>query len=90
VAEQDVLKLINDAIYVTLVLSTPMIAVGLLVGLIVSVIQTTMSIQEQTLSFVPKIVAMSAVGVFFGQWMLGVIVGYTTGLIAGMAQLATP
>lgn len=85
--EAEVLKLINDAIYVTILLSTPMIAIGLLVGLLVSILQTTMSIQEQTLSFVPKILAMGAAGVFFGQWMLGVMVGYTTSLIAGMASL---
>lgn len=85
--EATILRLINDAIYVTLLLSTPMIAVGLLVGLLVSIVQTTMSIQEQTLSFVPKILAMSAAAAFFGQWMLTVMVNYTQQLIEQMPRL---
>lgn len=85
--EATILKLIQDAIMVTLMLSAPMIAVGLSVGLLVSIVQTTMSIQEQTLSFVPKILAMCAAAAFFGQWMLTVMTDYTARLIVDMPRL---
>lgn len=85
--EVEALKLINDAIYMTLLLSAPMIGVGLVVGVLVSILQTTMSIQEQTLSFVPKIVAMSFAGVFLGQWMLNLLSDYTANLLIEMANI---
>lgn len=58
------------AIQYTLVLSAPVLLIGLLVGLIISILQATTSIQDQTLSLIPKIVAIMISLVIFGPWML--------------------
>lgn len=67
---------------ITLIVSAPMLGVGMIVGLIVSIFQTTTSIQEQTLTFVPKIIAIFATIIFFGPWMIRTLVNYTTNLFA--------
>lgn len=56
--ETDAIKLIHDALYVTLKISAPILVTSMVVGLFISIIQTTTSIQEQTLTFVPKMVAV--------------------------------
>jgi len=52
--------------------------VGMLVGLIISIFQTTTSIQEQTLTFVPKIVAIFVTLIIFGAWMIRTLLNYTS------------
>ena len=59
-----------------LIISAPMLGLGLLVGLAVSVFQATTSIQEQTLAFIPKIVAVFVAILIFGPWMLRLMVEY--------------
>ncbi len=73
-----VIKILRDALLITLIVSAPMLLVGMVVGLIVSIFQTTTSIQEQTLTFVPKIVAIFASIIIFGPWMIRMLVNYTT------------
>lgn len=75
--QQIVVDLAQQALLVTLYLAAPLLGLGLLVGLAVSVFQATTQIQEQTLSFVPKIVAVLGAIVVFGPWMLNVITDYT-------------
>jgi flagellar biosynthetic protein FliQ len=65
----------------------PLLLAGLVVGLIVSVFQAVTQIQEQTLAFIPKIVAIAAVLVILGPWMLGQIVTYTTDLYESIPGL---
>ncbi|OJH16092.1 EscS/YscS/HrcS family type III secretion system export apparatus protein, partial [Bacillus obstructivus] len=65
-----VISMAERAVYVTLLISGPLLALALLVGLIVSVFQATTQIQEQTLAFIPKIVAVLVGLVVFGPWML--------------------
>ena len=62
----------------------PLLLVGLVVGLVVSVFQAVTQIQEQTLSFIPKIIAMAVVLVVAGPWMLDQLVTYTQQLYASI------
>ncbi|KKC29626.1 MAG: Flagellar biosynthesis/type III secretory pathway protein [Caldanaerobacter subterraneus] len=67
----------REALSVALTVATPMLAVALGVGLLISIFQATTQIQEQTLSFVPKIVAVLLSLILFGPWMLTTLVNYT-------------
>ena len=69
--------LVVEAVKVTLLLAAPMLVVGLVVGLIVSVFQAITQIQEMTLTFVPKIVAVMVALVIALPWMLDLIINYT-------------
>jgi len=72
-----VLTLAEKGIYTILLISGPLLILALVVGLIVSIIQATTQIQEQTLAFIPKIVAVLVGLVFFGPWMLTKMVEFT-------------
>ncbi|MBP3230670.1 flagellar biosynthesis protein FliQ [Anaerovibrio sp.] len=73
-----VIQLAQEALRVVLLVSAPMLGLGLMVGLMVSVFQATTSIQEQTLAFIPKIVAVFVAILIFGPWMLRIMVEYFT------------
>lgn len=77
----DVLKLAQDAIRTILMVSAPMLVVSLIVGLIVSIVQAVTQIQEATLAFVPKIVAVFLSLIIFGPWILKIITQFTTDLL---------
>lgn len=77
---ETVVDIIQSALIVTLEASLPMLGVSLVVGLIISVIQTVTSIQEQTLTFVPKLVAIFAVLGLAGSFIFGLIVNFTVDL----------
>lgn len=74
----------RSAVEMTLLLSLPMLGIGLLVGLIVGIFQATTQIQEMTLTFIPKIVAVFVALIIFAPWMLGKILDYTTNLITNI------
>ena len=69
-----VIQMAQEALKMVLIISAPMLGLGLLVGLAVSVFQATTSIQEQTLAFIPKIVAVFVAILIFGPWMLSLMV----------------
>ncbi|HNL02614.1 MAG TPA: flagellar biosynthesis protein FliQ, partial [Leptospiraceae bacterium] len=71
------IKLIQDALVVTLKVSAPMLILSLFVGLVVSILQTTTSIQEQTLTFVPKLLAVFAALSLFASYIIQTLVDYT-------------
>ena len=73
----------RDTLTLMLMLSTPVLLAGLAIGLIVSVLQAVTQIQEQTLSFVPKIIAMVVVAILFMPWMV-------TRLLAFSAEMFGP
>ena len=75
-----VISLATQAMNVAFKVAMPLLLAGLVVGLIVSVFQAVTQIQEQTLAFIPKIVAIAAVLVILGPWMLGQVLTYTTEL----------
>ncbi len=85
--ERTIIELMTGMIYVTLLTSAPMMLAGLIVGVAVSIIQTAFSIQEQTLSFIPKIIALSLAGVFFGGWILRLLVDYSRDIFINYASL---
>lgn len=65
-----VTEIANEALYLIIKVSTPVLLVSLIVGLIISIFQTVTSIQEQTLTFVPKIVSVFLALMLLGYWML--------------------
>ncbi len=71
-----VIQLAQEALFMVMLVSAPMLGLGLIVGLMVSVFQATTSIQEQTLAFIPKIVAVFLAILVFGPWMLKLMVDY--------------
>ncbi|MCA9581221.1 MAG: flagellar biosynthesis protein FliQ [Myxococcales bacterium] len=76
----DFVRLANEALYLSLLLSLPVLAVSLAVGLSVSVLQAVTQVQEQTLSFVPKLVAVGLALALFGGFMGRELVRFTAGL----------
>ena len=76
-----VVSFAKDAISVTILVAMPMLGLGLIVGLTVSVFQATTSIQEMTLTFVPKILAVLFGLLYFAPWMLEKIVTFSETVI---------
>lgn len=64
------IELIRETLIITLKISAPILAAGIVVGLIISLVQSVTSIQEQTLTFVPKIVAMMVVAILLIPWIV--------------------
>jgi flagellar biosynthetic protein FliQ len=85
--QDQVVSLVVDAMSVSLKIALPVLLVSLVVGLAVSIFQAVTQIQEQTLSFIPKVVAMAVVIVVAGPWMLGQIVSYTQNLYESIPSL---
>lgn len=81
-----VISLAQEALKVALIVSAPMLGLSLIVGLAVSIFQATTQIQEQTLAFVPKILAVIAGIAVFGSWMLRVLIEYIQNLYINMNQ----
>ena len=79
-----VIQLGQEALMVVMLVSAPMLGLGLLVGLLVSVFQATTSIQEQTLAFIPKIIAVFVAILIFGPWMLRIMVEYVTNIFVNL------
>ena len=79
-----VVQLAQQALMVVLLVSAPMLGLGLTVGLMVSVFQATTSIQEQTLAFIPKIIAVFVAILIFGPWMLRIMVEYVSSIFTNV------
>ncbi|EPD49622.1 flagellar biosynthesis protein FliQ [Paenisporosarcina sp. FSL H8-0542] len=82
-----VIKLAEQSIYMIIIISAPMLLIALAVGLIVSVFQAMTQIQEQTLAFIPKILAVFLSIVLFGPWMLTILLDFTRDLFQQLPQL---
>ena len=80
--DQMVIEIGRNALTVTLMIGGPILALALVVGLGVSIFQAVTQINEATLSFVPKILAIFAVMAVFGPWMISIMVSYTANLFA--------
>lgn len=74
------IELGRNAVTTTLMIGTPIMLVAVVVGLIVSIMQAVTQLQDQTLSFVPKIVAMTIALLYLLPWIIGRMVDYTTSL----------
>ncbi len=77
----------RKAIQTVLLGSAPMLLVGLIIGVVVSIFQAATQINEQTLSFVPKIVAVFLTLLFFGPWLIKLLTVFTIGLFETMVTL---
>ena len=75
---------VREALTVMLMLSTPILAAGLVIGLFVSVLQAVTQIQEQTLSFVPKIMGMGVVAILITPWVATVIIEFSRRMFSGL------
>ncbi|OZS78385.1 flagellar biosynthetic protein FliQ [Tetzosporium hominis] len=82
-----VIKLAEQSVYTVILLAAPLLLVALGVGLLVSIFQAMTQIQEQTLSFIPKILAVFLSLVLFGPWMLTTIVDFTRNLFRELPTL---
>ena len=76
ISQEAILDLARDAIYSIIITSAPLLIVSLVVGLIISIFQTVTSIQEQTLTFVPKIIAVFVALMICGSWMMDNLTGF--------------
>ncbi|HEY5430174.1 MAG TPA: flagellar biosynthesis protein FliQ [Solirubrobacteraceae bacterium] len=85
--QDTVVSLATQAMTLAIEIGGPMMLVGLVIGLVVSVFQAVTSIQEQSLSFIPKIIGLAALIVILGPWMLGQLVNYTQNLYLSIPQL---
>ncbi|HNV69299.1 MAG TPA: flagellar biosynthetic protein FliQ [Candidatus Ozemobacteraceae bacterium] len=86
--EFTLLQLLRETIYLSFMLSLPLLAIGTVIGVLVSIVQTATSIQDQSLSFIPKLLATALGLVFFGPWMLSLVMNFTTRLLSTLHTFA--
>ena len=82
-----VISLAGQGMALAMKVALPLLLAGLVVGLLVSVFQAVTQIQEQTLSFIPKVLAVVGVVIVMGPWMLDQLIAYTTDLWAQIPSL---
>lgn len=75
-----VTEIVKDALYTIIISSAPLLLVSLIIGLVISIFQTVTSIQEQTLTFVPKVLGIFAAIMLLGHWIMNNMVTYTENL----------
>ena len=83
----DALAYMNSAIMLMLRLSLPMLLMGMLIGLIISIFQAATQIHEQTITFVPKLIVTTLMLMFTGNWMMTSQMDFTRELYSFMANL---
>ena len=80
------LELGQRGLITAITLATPLLGIALLTGIVISIFQAVTGIQEQTLIFIPKIIAIALVLLFLGPWMGRIIVSFTMGIYTNMYQ----
>lgn len=80
---------VKDTIMTAAKVSAPILIVVLVLGLVISIVQATTQIQEQTLTFVPKLIATAVVGIFLGSWMLETIMAFTHRIFDLISKIIT-
>ncbi|ALP89521.1 MULTISPECIES: flagellar biosynthetic protein FliQ [Clostridium] len=80
---------VKDTIVTAIKVGAPILIVVLVLGLIISIIQATTQIQEQTLTFVPKLIATAIVGLMLGNWMLHTVVSFTNRIFDMIARISS-
>ena len=81
------IEVLRKMLWVSVLLSAPVLLATMVIGLIIGILQAVTSIQEQTLSFVPKLAAIGLVLVLLGSWMTRVLVDYSAELFTGLPQI---
>ncbi|MGG3889079.1 flagellar biosynthesis protein FliQ [Metabacillus fastidiosus] len=79
-----IISLAEKAVYTVLIICGPLLLLALVIGLAVSIFQATTQIQEQTLAFIPKIVAVLVGLIFFGPWMLSTLLSYAKDIFGNL------
>ncbi|WP_425060870.1 Flagellar biosynthetic protein FliQ [Sporomusa carbonis] len=77
----------REALTMVMLVSAPMLGLGLIVGVLVSIFQATTQIQEQSLAFIPKIIAVFVAVLVFGPWMLSLVVDYTREIFINLPNM---
>jgi flagellar biosynthetic protein FliQ len=85
--DTSVIEIVLQALILVAKVAGPLLATSLVVGLLVSLIQSVVQVQEMTLVFVPKMIAVALVLVFAGHWMLNQVVGFTDQMFAMIPRL---
>lgn len=80
---------VKDTIITAAKVAAPILIVVLVLGLVISIFQATTQIQEQTLTFVPKLIAAAVVGIFLGSWMLETIMSFTNRIFEMISKIIT-
>ena len=86
--EYVVLELIKNTFWVSILLTTPILLIGMIVGVLISIIQTATSIQEQSLSIVPKLIITVLAIMGMSRWMLSYMITFTTNLLSSLQTFA--
>jgi len=82
--ESTVVELLRDMIWTTILLLLPPVGAALVVGVLIGLVQAITSVQEQTLSFVPKVLTVGLMFIIFGSWMAQLLVDYTSELLRNL------
>ena len=88
-SENLVIGIVKDALMTSLKVAGPILLVSILIGLIISIFQATTQIQEQTLTFVPKLIGIGAVGLLLGSFMLHTLVSFTQRIFELIIKIST-
>lgn len=88
-SESLVIGIVKEGIVTAVKVAAPIIGVAMVIGLIISILQATTQIQEQTLTFVPKILGAAVVGIFLGNWMLHNLMSFTERIFELIIKVAT-
>lgn len=86
-SQGDVLTIFKDAVWLILKLSAPMLIISIVLGLVIAIFQAATQIHEQTLTFVPKIIAIALILVIMGSWMLTSMSDFFEAIMSLMAGL---
>jgi len=85
--DTQIIQIVRDAIWHVLLLALPVLGVSLLVGLVISVLQATTQVQEQSLTFVPKIIAVFVTLAVLAPWLIKTMLNFTTRLYARLPTI---
>ncbi|WP_373600042.1 flagellar biosynthesis protein FliQ [Paraclostridium bifermentans] len=85
--ESIVVSIVKETLYTAMLVGGPILILSLLVGLLVSIFQATTQIQEQTLSFIPKLIVVALTLVVGGSWMLNEVVQFTNKIMSMIAGI---
>ncbi|MCP1144058.1 flagellar biosynthesis protein FliQ [Lysinibacillus endophyticus] len=85
-SQEMVISIAERAVWIVLIVSGPLLLVALVTGLLVSIFQATTSIQEQTLAFVPKIIAVFVALIFFAPFMISQLIDYVSDILSNLTR----
>ena len=86
--QEVILRLARDTLQMTLLVSAPLLVVSLVIGIVISIAQVVTSIQDMTLSFVPRVVAVFVAFLLMFPWMMNLMIAFTTGLFGHLERFA--